>query len=71
MVNTQSYRARLLPHRSGCILGKLTIRHLDHAGAHAYMITFKQSDQFHIMYSGNDMISLTPESQDVPVKCGP
>lgn len=65
--NNPSYRTLFLSHKSGRILGQLTLHHLDHARAHVHMNTNTESDQFHLVCSGKDAISLKPEPQGVLV----
>lgn len=65
--NTWSHRTLSLPHKLGGVLGDLTLRYFDRTGEHTYTIGNAESDQVYLVYSGEDVISLTPEPQGVPV----
>ena len=70
-----SYRKLPRPHPSGRTLGELTLRHIDHNGARAYVVSSDcELPQYHLIYSGTAEVSLSTEPQQVSVdlvrKCG-
>lgn len=60
--NFRVYRTVLTPHKSGYILGEVTLRLDDLTGTQALVIsTTEETNKFHLVYSGTDLASLSDD----------